>query len=355
MSWFINTKRRSFNLSYCLLGSLLVIFCLALYSGRADHSSNGFIRLIPPHVAIPERIWDLRVNSYYLAGCTDSHFYLGNHTNPQFISTIDQVLADPSVHRLSMSSAGGRIARSLLITVDSPRVYLYEGVTPSIVQGTLSDSMLHRFPGKFYFNLAMPLSPVSSIFRVVDDHGKNILVKQLNDSLNKADNILEKQVDGIFCTEGSLEVEPRTNRLVYTYAYRNQFIVMDTNLHVLYKARTIDTVSHVNFTVGYIPSQRQITLSSPPRFVNKKTAVSGNYLFIHSALRADNDESSIYDAGSPIDVYSLLDGKYLFSFFLPDYQKHKIRDFRIVGNTLVALYDHYAYTYKLNIPTKLQQ
>jgi len=355
MSWFVNIKKRALHLLYCFSGGLLAVLSLALYSGKANHSTNGFIRLVPPHVAMPQKIRDLRTNSYYLAGATDALFYLGNFTNPQFITTIDRALIDSSAYRLNMASAGGRIARSLLITVDSPTIYLFEGVTPTIAQGTLRDSLLRRFPGKFYFNLAIPLSPVSTIYRAVNDHGTNILVKQLNDSLTKADNILEKQVDGIFCTEGSLLAEPGANRLVYTYAYRNQFIVMDTNLHVLYKARTIDTVSHVNFSVGYIPSQRQITLSSPPRFVNRKTAVSGNYLFIHSALRADNDESSVYDIGSPIDVYSLIDGKYLFSFFLPDYQKHKIRDFRVFGNTLIALYDHYAYTYRLNIPAKLQQ
>jgi hypothetical protein len=355
MSWFINIKRRSLTLLYCLSGSLLTILCLALYSGKANHSGNGFIRLVPPHVAFPQKIRDLRVNSYYLAGGTDTRFYLGNHTAPQIITTLDQSLADSSIHRLNMPSAGGRYARSLMTEVDSPGIYLFEGVTPTVVQGSVHDSLLRRVPENFYFNLAIPLSPVSRIFRAVDNRKQNILVKQLNDSLTPASNILEKQVDGIFCTEGSLHAQPKANRLVYVYAYRNQFIVMDTNLRVQYKARTIDTISHVKFTVGYIPSQKSITLSSPPQFVNKKVAVSGNYLFIHSGLRADNDESVFYDSGSPIDVYSLIDGKYLFSFYLPDYQKHKIRDFRVFGNTLIALYDHYAYTYKLNIPAKLQQ
>jgi hypothetical protein len=130
---------------------------------------------------------------------------------------------------------------------------------------------------------------------------------------------------------------------------------MDTNLRVSYKARTIDTISRVKFSVDYIPSTKSLTFSSPPTFVNKESCVSGNYLFVNSALRADNDESAIYDIGSPIDVYSLIDGKYLLSFYLPDYKKSKIRDFRVFGNTLIALYDHYAYTYKLNIPVKLRQ
>jgi len=355
MGWFVNGKKRFVNLIYCLSGGVLVILSLSLYSEKINHSSNGFIRLVPPHVATPGKIRDLHVNSYYLAGGSSSRLFLANYTAPSLITTIDSNLADPSVHRLSMISAGGRFARSLLIHVDSPNVYLFEGVSPTIVRGTINDSLLRRSQGKFFFNQATPLSPVSTIFRVVDQRGQNIFIKQLNDSLTRADNILEKQVDGIFCTEGALHAQPAANRLVYVYAYRNQFIIMDTNLNIRSKARTIDTISRVKFSVGYIPSEKSITLSSPPLFVNKRSCVSGNYLFINSGLQADNDESAIYDQGSPIDVYSLIDGKYLFSFFLPDYGRDKIRDFRVFGNTLIALYDHYAYSYKLNIPTKLQQ
>src|SRR5262249_2111967 len=160
---------------------------------------------------------------------------------------------------------------------------------------------------------------------------------------------------GIFCTDGSLLAQADSNRLIYVYNYRNQWICLDTNLNIRYKARTIDTNSRVKFTVGSIPSQHAITMSSPPTFVNQQSCISGNSLFIHSALQADNDESDVYSISSPIDVYSLVDGKYLLSFYLPDYRKHKIRDFRVSGNTLVALYDHYVYTYTLLFPQKLQQ
>lgn len=355
MPWFVNAKKRSLVLAGCFSGSLLVIFSLALLSGTGDRSNNGFTRLIPPHVAVPTKIHDLRFNSYYIAGGTSSRFYLGNHTTPQFIADLDLDLIDTNTHRLSMSSAGGRFARSLKINIDSPSIYLYEGVTPSIVQGTLGDSLLHRATAHFYFNLAVPLSPVSCIYRSIDQHKQNIFIKQLNGTYTRVDTIIKGQGDGIFSTEGELHAQPADNRLVYIYSYRNEFIVTDTNLHVRYIAHTIDTVSRVKFTVSSIPSEGKLTLSSPPTFVNKESCVSGNYLFVHSGLRADNDESAMYDVGSPIDVYSLIDGKYLFSFFLPDYQRHKIRDFRVFNNTLIALYDHYAYSYQLNIPVKLRQ
>jgi hypothetical protein len=355
MKWFVDVKRRSLNLLYCLSGSVLGIFCLSVYSDKINHSGNGFIRLAPPHGAIPENIRDLGVNSYYLAGGTDSRFFLGNYTAPQLITAIDLKFADSSVRRLSMTSAGGRFARSLKTRVDSPNIYLFEGVTPTIVHGTIGDSLLSRTPERLYFNLGKPLSPVSRILRIVDGRHQNILVKQLNDSIILGENVLVKQVDGIFCTEGTLHVQPIRNRLVYVYNYRNQFVVMDTCLRIRYTAHTIDTVSQAKFTVRFVSSTQSLTLSSPPLFVNKESCVSDNYLFIHSGLHADNEEMTLFQTNSAVDVYSLIDGKYLMSFYLPDYKNNKVRDFSVLGNTLIALYGQYVYSFRLNIPAKLQR
>ena len=51
---------------------------------------------------------------------------------------------------------------------------------------------------------------------------------------------------------------------------------------------------------------------------------------------------------SMIDVYAVADGKYQFSFYLPDFRGFKVRDFKVYGQSLYALYDHYLYKYQLN-------
>jgi hypothetical protein len=356
MAWFIEPKRRALTLLFCLLGATFSIVFLSFFSGRFNHRKNGFIRLVPPHVAISDKIRDIGYNSYYLAGGTSDHIYLANRSAPGVIMSLDPWLKDSVSHHLDMLSAGGRVAKSLQITIDSPRIYLFDGFTPSIVHGTLGDSLLHRARGKIYFTLAAPISPVSRVYRAVDRRlHQNVLVKQLNDSIIKGDTILEKQVDGIFCTDGSLHSQPDSNRLVYVYTYRNQFVIMDTNMQIRYRGKTIDTVSTVKLRASGIPSQSSITMSSPPEFVNEQSCVSGNYLFIHSALAADNENMSVYNKCSCIDVYSLIDGSYILSFYLPDFHYKKIRDFQVYGNTLAALYDHYIYTYTLHFPDKLKR
>lgn len=356
MHWFINPRKRGLTLLSCFIGGALCILFLSFFAEKLNHRANGFIRLAPPHVSMPEEIRDIRFNGFYFAGGTPTHFYLANHMAPNLVMTMTTALTDSAIDRFSLQTAGGRFAKALRVIIDSPHIYLFEGITPTIAYGEVGDSLLHRRPAKLYFSVAEPLSPVSRVFRAVDDRlRQNVLVKQLNESFIKGDHVLEKQVDGIFCTDGTLLAQPDSNRLVYVYHYRNQFICLDTNLRVRYRGKTIDTVSRVKFAVDRIPTQRSITLSSPPEFVNEQSCVSGNYLFIHSALHADNEELSMFQRTSPIDVYSLLDGSYILSFYLPDYRQKKIQDFGVFGNTLVALYDHWLYTYTLNIPTKMRK
>jgi hypothetical protein len=356
MTWFIDPKRRVIRLIGCLFSAGLVVIGLSYLAPKLVHGTNGFIRLIPPHVAMPAKIRDLRFNGYYFAGSGSSVFYLCNYTAPALITRMSTNLSDSSVRTFGLSSPGGRVAKALKTTIDSPGIYLFEGITPTIAQGVLGDSLLQRISGKFFFNLAVPLSADSRVFRVVDENlHQNILVKQLGDSIIKDHPILEKQVDGIFCTDGVLHAELDSNRLVYVYTYRNQFICMDTNMQVRFRAKTVDTISRAKFTVKFVPSTRTFTLASPPLFVNKESCVSGNYLFVHSGMEADNDEPEIFSASSAIDVYSLVDGSYILTFYLPDYRHKKIREFRVVGNTIIALYDHYLYAYKLRIPEKLKK
>src|SRR5205814_1160866 len=112
--------------------------------------------------------------------------------------------------------------------------------------------------------------------------------------------------------------------------------------------KTIDTTSHARIKVSQIESKNMDTLSAPPVTVNKGGCVSGDYIFINSGLLSNNEEKKGFDRCSVIDVYNLKNGEYRFSFYLPDYDKKKISDFRVFNKTLVAIYDHFLYSYQLN-------
>jgi hypothetical protein len=159
-------------------------------------------------------------------------------------------------------------------------------------------------------------------------------------------NLLQKQIDGVFCTDGTLTYSPEVGRLIYTYYYRNQFIVYDTNLNLDYRGHTIDTFSRAQIKVGYISSEKSKKLLDK-KVVNVQSVASGNYLFVQSNLLAKNDASDWLLNNTIIDVYDLKKNMYKFSFTLANYAGAHVRDFIVFDGNLFALYDHYLVKYDL--------
>ena len=52
---------------------------------------------------------------------------------------------------------------------------------------------------------------------------------------------------------------------------------------------------------------------------------------------------------SIIDVYRVKDGRYQFSFYLPNVAGKKVNDFKVCGNKLITIYDQYLTVYELDM------
>jgi hypothetical protein len=335
----------------CSLFSLALVFGLYQLSDKINHEPNGFIRLFPPHRTKLMRTLDLEYNSYYIAGATPQHVYLANLMTPTLLIKTNYALTD--TQRLSLRFAEKtKIASASRVTIDPSNIYVMDGVTPAIFKGRLSDLTVRPMRNcRNYFIGSLPISPQTFILKFFSlSMQKSVLAKKTlgRDSVIRAPDILEKQIDGMFCTDGAMSYDSASSAVVYVYYYRNQFIRMDTSLHVLYRGRTIDTTSHARIKVSHYESKGMSALTAPPVFVNKHSCISGDYIFIHSGLRSNNEEKENFDNSSVIDVYTLKDGKYKLSFYLPDYKKKKVSGFRVFNKTLVALHDRYLVTHRLN-------
>ena len=199
--------------------------------------------------------------------------------------------------------------------------------------------------------LSLPISNTSFALRTFDPKLRQyVLAKDRTGfpHIAFAPGVLQKQTEGIFSTDGMLRYAPDLSSLIYVYHYRNQFICTDTNLNILYRGKTIDTITQAQIKVSEIESENKFTLSAPPLFVNKLSCTWKNWLFVNSALEAKNEMKNNFDVSSVIDVYDLRNGSYKFSFYIPDYGKKKIRAFAVNNNALIALYDNYIMTYNLN-------
>ncbi|MDN5217338.1 hypothetical protein QQ020_35015 [Fulvivirgaceae bacterium BMA12] len=334
-----------------LLFSTTVILILYAFSDKPIRQYD-FIRFYPPQPITLLSSIDIQYNSYYIAGGTANHLFLGNFTAPLHLLVTNKTLTDTQHVQLKIKELEKYKLRSLMVTVDSPYFYCTDGAAPAIFKGTIDKFEANKLKDdKAYFETFIPLSQSSFALTMISSASKeNILARQTTypPYLQQFNTILEKQVDGIFCTEGMLHYSRELAGLVYLYHYRNQYIYMDSSLNVKYKSNTIDPISQAQIKVGEIKSSNSVRITGTPLTVNRQSCVTGRWLFIDANLLAKNDPPDILDHSSVIDLYDLKEGTYQFSFHLPEQQGAKIGKFRVFGDKLFALYDRFLFMYQIN-------
>jgi hypothetical protein len=348
----IMLKKKYFILTACFCFSILSIGLLDILSRNLDSQKNGFTRVLSPNLVRGYKSLDLDYNSFYIAGVTASHIYLGNFVVPTHLVVTDYSLAFTKTLDLVFHDQDTIAWNAVTLRIDSPDIYLMENTSPAILHGKLGTEQTTFYkPAAKLVSAILPISPVSFILRTYDRKlHQNILVKETTDqsSIHRPTTVLEKQLDGFFCVDGRMHYSRDLALLIYVYQYRNQYVCMDTNLNILFKGKTIDTTSRVKIKIASISSEKMNTLATPPLNVNEKSCISGGRLFIHSALSADNEDRKKLEHKSVIDVYSLNSTNYQFSFYLDDFKKNKFSNFSLMGNNLIAIYDHYLLVYTLN-------
>lgn len=327
-------------------GVLIVVVLYAMYES-AKHSSNGFVRLMPSHAIKGLGFKNVKYNSWRIGEITVDKIVLTN-SNPGYLMLLDTALKDTLVQKLVWPDTL-KVFKGAMTGIVAPYVYLQDAAVGTITSGKLKEfAVRYRYPVPM-FTACVRLSPTSFIFRSIKGGKESILMKQTGMKLVYDTTTLQKQIDGMFCTDGSLIRVPETDKLVYIYNYRNQFMVLDTNLHLLYRAETLDTISRAQIKVAEMKDQHKLTMSAPPVFVNKQVAANRDYLFIQSARKADNDVNEVWESNTVLDVYALKDGKYKLSLYVPHFKDIKPKDFKVFGNKLLVLYDNYLYRYEINM------
>ena len=101
--------------------------------------------------------------------------------------------------------------------------------------------------------------------------------------------------------------------------------------------------------VAHIGSQNKTTMAAPPLTVNRKSCLDGERLYIVSSLISANEQKASFNKNSVIDVYSLSDRRYEFSFYIPDLGKNKISSFQVRGKNVFVLQGNLLSCYSLNL------
>lgn len=339
-----------------ILSSVGVVLLLSVMLNNRENSiKNNFDRVFHPNKVKLTGALDLKYNTFQLAGISTNNIYLRNPTALALIIKANHQLTDTAHLRIRFNNEYQY--RSLSLSVVPPNFYLMDGVAPLTLKGNLSDLIAKPLmKDTFYFVDYKPISPTSFILRSYSPlYGKYILAKKRTDTLLEefAPDLLQTQIEGNFSVDGMLHYDKETARIIYVYYYRNQYISIDSSLNLKYRGNTIDTVSQANIKVVALDND-EITMAAPPLIVNKDSFVSGNLLFIQSGLIADNEDRELYNQNAVIDVYSLENKTYLFSFYIPDFKRNKMRDFKICKKTLAALYETHLLTFELDFDEMIE-
>lgn len=347
------------RLSILVLGSVFVITGLFLFSEDIMQKENPFIRRFPQATAAKVASIDLRNPSYYVAGTDKNKIYLANRLAPLQILEIDSNLKNKKKHTIQLDREDFNF-KAVEVRVNAPYFYIIDGTVPVIYRGLISDWKAKVISERqFYFSDIVFLNDTHLAFRTQKPPtGENILgVSSGYDDPKIKYNplVLQKQMDGIFDTDGTLQYSTTLHKLIYTYYYRNQYTITDENLTVEHRANTIDTTTKAKLKVVKMKQSGDIKLSAPPYIVNRHTTVRGNLLFVHSMLRGKYEEIDVWKYAAVVDVYDLSKQSYLLSFYVYDEQAGRMKNFFAADSALYIISGHYLlkYGYGKRIQSKI--
>lgn len=354
-----------FNIVFCILGLMAILFhnsftpsvlekklpilrlllltvlsigaITGLYLSSEDmfHHRNNFTRRFPVHPA--EFLYDypLTAISPYIAGVDKDKVFISDKRDPLKIIEINIRSKKELIHRITTNEPERRF-RALRAYIQPPYFYLSDGLEAFALIGTITDWKATLWIDQLaYYNAFVPLDAQRAAIRALDGKkNENIIgVMHRGDSTRVDFNpsLLDKQIDGVFDTDGKLLFNQKHQRLIYVYTYRNQYLLTDPELKSKVIGHTIDTTTKARIKVAYVKNQHISKIASPGWVVNKNATTEGDYLYVHSKLLGQFEHKDTWAQSSVIDVYNIMERTYLFSFYLYDKKGHKISEFVIDG------------------------
>lgn len=335
----------------CSGGVLSCVFLIAMFLISEDimQHENPFIRRFPQGTAAKIAVTDLMNTSFYIAGATTDKVYLANREAPLQLFEYDIALKHHRQYTIKLDRDNFSF-KSIRIKVQSPYFYVYDGSVPVIFKGMVGDWKADVISEKeFGFNDVLFIGTDQVIIRgQKPGQSGNILARvDHKDSLkfNISEALLEKQKDGIFDTDGTLQYSFELNKLVYTYYYRNQYIVASDNLKLHFRGNTIDTTTTAHIKVVTLSKSGDSKMSAPPYVVNKLTTVTGNLLFVNSMLRGKFESTAVWKSATAVDVYDISNKTYLLSFYVYHEKGFPMKNFYATKDALYILSGHYLLKY----------
>ena len=343
-------KRKSLSLAGCTLLAVMLMTGLFIKSENMMHYDNSFIRRYPQGT---EKKYDknIQYNSFYFSGFSNGKIYLGNTISPLLVTEFDTLLRSNARHKITFNS--DLLSTAVRLKVIDSSFYLIDGNVASIFKGSISNwKAIYKWNDSIRFTQPQVIDSAHISFRTVDKQSSQSELGTLyfgNPSkVNMKPDLLQKQVDGMFDVDGRFYYDVYSQKHVYIYYYRNEFIVSDQNLNLAFRSNTIDTLSPEKVKVAYISNRGEKKFAAPPVIVNKSAAINRNLLFINSGIIGRYEDKKMWNQASIIDVYNLNDRSYVSSFYIYNIENKKLKDFIVSDNHLYAIIGTHLVSYGLS-------
>ena len=343
---------RYITLPLCYILGSAIVFTLFKTSEEIIHNNNSFVRNFPPGTEKVNEC-DLLFNSYYFAGIAKEKLYLGNRTQPLSVTSMDHALKQWGKHTIKVdNTVVERLTGGVQLQVADSKFYLIDGVMATVFRGDVSNwSASPAWSGKDAFTHPQVIDSVTMALRKIDkssgESELGLVDFRKGGRITLKRELLSKQVDGIFDSDGQLLYNSLLRELVYVYMYRNEIIIAGENMDLVARSKTIDTTSRAQVQVVYVTDRKELKLSAPPVVVNKAAASYGNLLYVNSGLPGRFEDTKMWEQASIVDVYDMVNHGYVASFYIYDIHGKKVRSMAVYGDRLYALIDDHLVSYRI--------
>lgn len=332
----MTSKKTLLTLGVVCLLSILVIVIMYWQSLPDSEIKNGFNRKIQPLTLKIQTHIKLGSANYYFAGWIGEKLYLRNVDIPHTLIEVQENFALDTIH-LNNPLTNEIITAE--VHIDSPFFYVGDLNNYQIYRGHIDNWLVReRIGGPGFFSEYLPVNDSTIAYRTLTSSNKEYrLITESKHHIVDGTGLIQTQIDGLFCTDGMLRFDKTSQSIIYTYFYRNEFIRATSSLQLLERYHTIDTISRARISVANNTEEMYASLSSPPKIVNRATQCVAGQLLVNSNLIADNESRDTFNASDVIDVYSIRDGTYLFSFYVPRDGERRFTHFELHENQLFVL------------------
>lgn len=334
-------KKAAFYITILIFG-IVVLSYIFLHFGN-ENDKNGFERkLVDVHLKLKGSV--ILINPFNFTGKSNQDILLNNIHDKSRLFRIDFGLTKIDTIKLNFTN---RFDTANVFSRRFQHFIFLTNPLGEIIKLNKNVSDFYKI-AKLRFDFFVPTSENTIIAR--ENHAGKSGRQLVKITLSKKPTvtkkyIIPKQVDGFFCNDGFLYYDETKSNLFYMYFYRGEFLCLDTNLNLTYRAKTIDTITKAKIKTSFIPvtlkngTRINKTFQSTPRILtNRYFSTSNGRVYVLSGLKSDNETSSDFQKNHPIDVYSIKNGKYLHSFYIQKYKGQRLNLFEIHGNTIICLF-----------------